>query len=59
MKRGINYNAQEEIEFEWSPEETINMIERNSGTWDNEDISIKLCHVWNKMEPISKLTSWY
>ena len=26
--------------FEWSPEETLNMTERNSGTWDNEEISI-------------------
>ena len=26
--------------FEWSPEEILNMTEKNSGTWDNEEISI-------------------
>ena len=43
--------------FVWSPEEKLNMTDENSGTWDKWRDLNKLCHVWNKMEPISKSTS--
>lgn len=43
--------------FVWSPEEKLNITDENSGTWDKWRDLNKLCHVWNKMEPIRKLTS--